>query len=174
MTIRYDRFVIPVKAESRGHIKGLVHDTSNSGSTLFVEPLFVIEANNNIQRLENEEKREIERILSELTEEVAVYAPVLTVAYRSLLTLDYIFAKARYSYEYDMCEPYIAEKKLVEIKHARHPLISKDIMVPLDISMDSDTDTIIVTRPQYRRQNRIFKDPGAYGAYDQSGNALAV
>ncbi len=172
MTIRYDRFVIPVKAESRGHIKGLVHDTSNSGSTLFVEPLFVIEANNNIQRLENEEKREIERILSELTEEVAVYAPVLTVAYRSLLTLDYIFAKARYSYEYDMCEPYIAEKKLVEIKHARHPLISKDIMVPLDISMDSDTDTIIVTGPNTGGKTVFLKTLGLMALMTKAGMHL--
>lgn len=172
VTIRYDRFVIPVKAESRGSYKGLVHDTSNSGSTLFVEPLFVIEANNNIQRLENEEKREIERILSELTEEVAVYAPVLTVAYRSLLTLDYIFAKARYSYEYDMCEPYIAEKKLVEIKHARHPLISKDIMVPLDISMDSDTDTIIVTGPNTGGKTVFLKTLGLMALMTKAGMHL--
>lgn len=172
VTIRYDRFVIPVRADSRGHIKGLVHDTSNSGSTLFVEPLFVIEANNNIQRLENEEKREIERILSELTEEVAVYAPVLTVAYRSLLSLDYIFAKARYSYENDMCEPKIAKQKLVKIKHARHPLISKDIMVPLDICMDSETDTIIVTGPNTGGKTVFLKTLGLLALMTKAGMHL--
>ena len=160
VTIRYDRFVIPVKAESRGHIKGLVHDTSNSGSTLFVEPLFVIEANNNIQRLENDEKREIERILAKLTEQVAEYAPMLMNAYRCLISLDLIFAKARYSYEENMTEPQICREKCVSIRRARHPLISKDVMVPLDIQMDSDTDTIIVTGPNTGGKTVFLKTLG--------------
>lgn len=172
VTIRYDRFVIPVKADSRGHIKGLVHDTSNSGSTLFVEPLFVIEANNNIQRLENEEKREIERILSELTEEVAVYAPVLLEAYRSLISLDYIFAKARYSYENDMCEPKISNSRVIDIKRARHPLISKDVMVPLDINMDSKTDTIIVTGPNTGGKTVFLKTLGLMALMAKTGMHL--
>lgn len=172
ITIRYDRFVIPVKADSRGHIKGLVHDTSNSGSTLFVEPLFVIEANNNIQRLENEEKREIERILSELTNEVAVYAPSLMTAYRSLVSLDYIFAKARYSYEKDMCEPKISGNKTVNIKNARHPLISKDIMVPLAISLDSDTDTVIVTGPNTGGKTVFLKTLGLMALMTKAGMHL--
>ncbi len=172
VTIRYDRFVIPVKAESRGHVKGLVHDSSNSGSTLFIEPLFVIEANNNIQRLENDEKREIERILSELTEKVAAYAPQLISGYKSMLALDYIFAKARYSYNEDMCEPSLSDTKRVQIKGARHPLISKDVMVPLDITMDKDADTIIVTGPNTGGKTVFLKTLGLMAVMAKAGMHL--
>lgn len=172
VTIRYDRFVIPVKADSRGHIKGLVHDTSNSGSTLFVEPLFVIEANNNIQRLENEEKREIERILNHLTEMIAERAHELTVSYRCLVSLDFIFSKARYSYENDMCRPVISKNKLIDIKSARHPLISKDVMVPLDILMDDNTDTIIVTGPNTGGKTVFLKTLGLMSLMVKAGMHL--
>ncbi len=172
VTIRYDRFVIPVKADSRGHIKGLVHDTSNSGSTLFVEPLFVIEANNNIQRLENEEKREIERILNRLTSQIAECAPDLLISYRSLISLDFIFAKARFSYDNDMCQPKISKTKLIDIKHARHPLISKEVMVPLDIIMDKDTDTIIVTGPNTGGKTVFLKTLGLMSLMAKAGMHL--
>ena len=160
VTIRYDRYVIPVKAENRGNIKGLVHDTSNTGSTLFVEPLFVIDANNNIRRLENEEKQEIEKILKELTELVAIYAPQLVDSYKNLLSLDYIFAKARSSYNNDMVEPDISTDKNIKIKRARHPLISKDVMVPWDITMDKEADTIIVTGPNTGGKTVFLKTLG--------------
>lgn len=160
VTIRYDRFVIPVKAESRSTIKGLVHDTSNTGSTLFVEPLFVIEANNSIRRLENEEKQEVEKILKELTELTAEYAPLLLLSYKNLISLDYIFAKARYSYECDMTEPTITDTKHVSLKAARHPLISKDVMVPLDIEMGEGTDTIVVTGPNTGGKTVFLKTLG--------------
>ncbi len=160
VTIRYDRFVIPVRAESRGSIKGLVHDTSNSGSTLFVEPLFVIEANNKIRELENEEQREIEKILKELTELVAQYAHSLLRSYKSLISIDYIFAKARYSYDNDMCEPTLSKIKEISIVKARHPLISKDVMVPLDISFGGDTDTVIVTGPNTGGKTVFLKTLG--------------
>ncbi len=160
VTIRYDRFVIPVKADSKGAIKGLVHDTSNTGSTLFVEPLFVIEANNNIRKLENEEKLEIERILKELTEQVSEYAPLLLQSYKCLLSIDYIFAKARYSYVNDMCEPKILNKKRLLLKRAKHPLISKDVMVPLDINLGEDADTVIVTGPNTGGKTVFLKTLG--------------
>ncbi len=169
VTIRYDRFVIPVKAENRSNIKGLVHDTSNTGSTLFVEPLFVIEANNNIRRLENEEKQEIERILKELTELVSVYAPSLLDSYKNLLSLDYIFAKARYSYDKDMIEPKLSKTKKISFKNAYHPLISKDVMVPLSISMDGDTDTVIVTGPNTGGKTVFLKTLGLMCLMAKSG-----
>ena len=172
VTIRYDRFVIPVKAENRGNIKGLVHDTSNSGSTLFVEPLFVIEANNSIRHLENEEKQEMEKILKELTELTAAYAPSLIDSYRNLLSLDYIFAKARYSYDKDMTEPVVSKTKTVSIKHARHPLISKDVMVPLDIEMGGDTDTIIVTGPNTGGKTVFLKTLGLLSIMAKAGMHL--
>lgn len=172
VTIRYDRFVIPVKAESRGNIKGLIHDTSNTGSTLFVEPLFVIEANNNIRKLENEEKQEIERILKDLTEQVSEYAPVLLKSYKCLLSLDYIFAKARYSYSNDMCEPKILSEKRIFIKHAKHPLISKDVMVPLDITLGEDADTVIVTGPNTGGKTVFLKTLGLMCLMAKSGMHL--
>lgn len=172
VTIRYDRFVIPVKSESRGNIKGLVHDTSNTGSTLFVEPLFVIEANNSIRQLENQEKQEIEKILKELTDLVASYAPSLLDSYRNLLSLDYIFAKAKYSYDKDMVSPKISQIKTVSVKKARHPLISKDVMVPLDIEMGGDTDTIIVTGPNTGGKTVFLKTLGLLSLMAKSGMHL--
>lgn len=160
VTIRYDRFVIPVKADNRGDIKGLVHDTSNTGSTLFIEPLFVIEENNNIRKLENEEKQEIERILKDLTEQIALSSELLLQSYRSLLSLDYIFAKARYSYQNNMCAPVISSDKIIKIKKAGHPLISKDVMVPLDIKMGNGVDTIIVTGPNTGGKTVFLKTLG--------------
>lgn len=172
VTIRYDRFVIPVKSENRASIKGLVHDTSNSGSTLFVEPLFVIEANNSIRHLENEEKQEMEKILKELTELTAAYAPSLADSYRNLLSLDYIFAKARYSYDKDMTAPKISQTKTVSVKGARHPLISKDVMVPLDIEMGGDTDTIVVTGPNTGGKTVFLKTLGLLSLMAKAGMHL--
>lgn len=172
VTIRFDRFVIPVKAENRSNIKGLVHDTSNTGSTLFVEPLFVIEANNNIRRLENEEKQEIEKILKELTELTAGYSAELIDTYKNLLSLDYIFAKARYSYDKDMTEPKISHAKKINIKNARHPLISKDVMVPLSISMDGEDDTVIVTGPNTGGKTVFLKTLGLMSLMAKAGMHL--
>lgn len=169
VTIRYDRFVIPVKAESRGNIKGLVHDTSNTGSTLFVEPIFVIEENNNIRKLENEEQQEIERILQELTDDTAACADVLLQTYKCLLSLDFIFAKAKYSYHSNMCQPIIAKKKIVKIKKAKHPLISKDTMVPLDIKMGDGTDAIIITGPNTGGKTVFLKTLGLICSMTKAG-----
>jgi len=172
VTIRYDRFVIPVKADNRSFVKGLVHDTSNTGSTLFVEPLFVIEENNNIRKLENEEKQEIERILQALTEQVALCAPMLNLSYKALLSIDYIFAKARYSYQYNMSCPKISDEKVVEVKKACHPLISKDVMVPLDIKMGDGIDTIIVTGPNTGGKTVFLKTLGLMCAMAKAGMHL--
>ncbi len=172
VTIRYDRFVIPVKADNRSFVKGLVHDTSNTGSTLFVEPLFVIEENNNIRKLENEEKQEIDRILQSLTQQVALCAPALVLSYKSLLSIDYIFAKARYSYQFNMCCPKISDKKIADIKKARHPLISKDVMVPLDIKMGDGIDTIIVTGPNTGGKTVFLKTLGLMCVMAKAGMHL--
>ena len=169
VTIRYDRFVIPVKADNRGDIKGLVHDTSNTGSTLFIEPLFVIEENNNIRKLENEEKQEIERILKDLTLEIAERADELLLSYKSLLSLDYIFAKARYSYQNNMSAPVICKDKKIVLKRARHPLISKDIMVPLSVSMSEKTDTVIVTGPNTGGKTVFLKTLGLFCLMAKAG-----
>ncbi len=169
VTIRYDRFVIPVKADNRGDIKGLVHDTSNTGSTLFVEPLFVIEENNNIRKLENEEKQEIERILKELTQEISDRAHELLLSYKSLLSLDYIFAKARYSYQNNMSAPTICNDKRVVLKKARHPLISKDVMVPLSVTMGDGIDTIIVTGPNTGGKTVFLKTIGLFCLMAKAG-----
>lgn len=160
VTQRYDRFVIPVKADNRGDISGLLHDTSNTGSTLFIEPMFVIEANNNIRKLEAMEQQEIERILANLTEQVASAAVPLTLSFLNILSIDFIFAKAKMSYEYDYCEPVLNLQKQISVKNARHPLISKDIMVPLTIEMGNGVDTIIVTGPNTGGKTVFLKTLG--------------
>ena len=172
VTIRYDRFVIPVKADNKGNVKGLVHDTSNTGSTLFVEPLFVIEENNNIRKLENEEQQEIERILQQLTSDVALYSDALLQSYKCLLSLDFIFAKARYSYQNNMCQPKVSKGKKIKIKRARHPLISKDVMVHLDIEMGDGTDAIIVTGPNTGGKTVFLKTLGLMCSMAKAGMHL--
>lgn len=172
VTIRYDRFVIPVKSDNRGNIKGLVHDTSNTGSTLFVEPLFVIEENNNIRKLENEERQEIEKILRELTELVAENAHVLQTSYKSLISLDYIFAKARYSYQNNMIQPEICDVKTIDVKLAKHPLISKDVMVPLTFKVGDGIDTVIVTGPNTGGKTVFLKTMGLFCLMAKAGMHL--
>lgn len=160
VTLRSDRYVIPVKADNRGGITGLLHDTSGSGNTLFIEPLFVIEQNNKIKKLEIDEQNEILRILSKLSEKISVSAPMLKVGYQVVLSLDYIFAKAKYAEAEGCCAPTFSNDKLISIKNARHPLIDKSVMVPLSVRMDKECDTIIVTGPNTGGKTVFLKTIG--------------
>ncbi len=160
VTLRSDRYVIPVKADNKGNITGLLHDTSASGNTLFIEPLFVIEQNNKIKKLEIEEQNEILRILARLSEKIAECAAKLKVAYQVVLSLDYIFAKAKYALAEDCCAPTFSDKKIISFKNARHPLIDKSVMVPLDVRMDQECDTIVVTGPNTGGKTVFLKTTG--------------
>lgn len=160
VTLRSDRYVIPVKADNRGDITGLLHDTSGTGNTLFIEPLFVIEQNNKIKKLELEEQNEIIKILARLSEKIAQCVPMLKVGYQVILALDYTFAKAKYANNEDCCAPIFGREKIISLKEARHPLIDKSVMVPLSVKMDKESDTIIVTGPNTGGKTVFLKTIG--------------
>lgn len=147
ITERNGRFVVPVKAERRSDIMGMVHDTSSSGSTLFIEPSSVIEANNEIRVLEGREKKEIERILSEISDEVGSFANSIEKSYKALVELDVIFAKARYAYKENAAKPFLNDKGIIKLISARHPLIDKKTAVPIDVNLGQDYNILVITGP---------------------------
>ena len=146
ITQRGGRFVVPVRAEKRGDLPGLVHDVSGSGATLFVEPMGVVKANNELRELGAKEKAEIERILMELSAECAAARGGIDLDYTVLTELDLIFAKAELSYELNCGEPILTENELV-LKKARHPLLPRGTAVPIDVTLGGEYDTIVITGP---------------------------
>ena len=147
ITQRSGRFVVPVKSEHRAEVPGLVHDTSGSGATVFIEPMAVVEANNDIKELEGREKEEIERIVAALSADVGEYADTLKNNYDCLTELNLIFAKAQLAYKMNATVPTLNTDGLVELKKARHPLLDKRTVVPTDISLGGDFDTLVITGP---------------------------
>lgn len=147
ITMRSDRFVIPVKAEHKGALSGLVHDVSSSGQTLFIEPMQVVQANNEIRELQAKEKKEIERILMELSADAANFEEDIVCDFNVLSKLDLIFAKARLSYRLKADEPILSQKWAVDLKRARHPLIAAGAAVPIDIAVGGAFDTLVITGP---------------------------
>ena len=147
VTIRSDRFVVPVKAECKGSIPGLVHDVSSSGSTFFIEPMQAVNGNNALRELFVEERKEIERILTELSGEVAGHREHLAINYTVLTQLDCIFARAKLSFAMHAAEPEIRTDGRLELKRARHPLITGKTVVPISVRLGSDFDTLIITGP---------------------------
>ncbi|MBQ8600759.1 MAG: endonuclease MutS2 [Clostridia bacterium] len=169
VTLRYDRYVVPVRADNRGEVKGLLHDTSNSGGTLFIEPFFVVEGNNKIRKLEAEEKAEIARILEELTAKVTEIAVPLLTSYHTVVALDMVFGKAKYAGDADCCPPTLSKDKTIEIKGARHPMIPKETMVPLNIMMGNGTDTIVITGPNTGGKTVFLKTLGLLSLMAKAG-----
>lgn len=147
VTIRSGRFVVPVKTEHRGQVPGLVHDTSSSGATVFVEPMAVVEANNEIRVLLSREKVEIERILLELSIEAGSFAETIIESYNMVVELDFIFAKARLAYKMKACKPIIADNGHILLRRARHPLLDAKAAVPIDVELGGGYDTLVITGP---------------------------
>ena len=147
ITLRGDRYVVPVKSEHKADIPGLIHDVSSSGSTFFIEPMSAVNANNALRELLIKEKKEIERILAELSAECASFREGITGSYEMLVTLDVIFAKARYSLRIDGMEPEIRTNGKIELNRARHPLIDRKKVVPITVRLGTDFDTLIITGP---------------------------
>lgn len=147
VTIREGRFVVPVKSEYRNEIPGLVHDTSASGSTVFVEPMGAVEANNQVKVLLSEEKKEMERILAELSAEVGNFADTIIHGYEIAVQLNVIFAKASLAYKMKATKPKLNDRGRIVLHKARHPLIDKDKVVPTDIELGTRFDTLVVTGP---------------------------
>ena len=147
VTQRGGRYVVPVKAEFRGEVPGLVHDTSASGATVFVEPMSVVEANNEIRVLRSDEQEEISRILLELSGEAGSFADSIIESYNYAVQLDLIFAKAQVAYRMKAVVPQVGEDGRIVLHAARHPLIPKDKVVPTDITLGVSFDTLIITGP---------------------------
>lgn len=147
ITQRSGRFVVPVKAECRGNVPGLVHDTSSSGATVFIEPMGVVQANNDIRVLESKETAEIERILYELSVEAGAHADTASESYNSLVELSLIFAKASLGYKMKATLPLINDKGQIDLKNARHPLLDPKKAVPTSITLGKDFDTLVITGP---------------------------
>lgn len=147
ITQREGRFVVPVKQEYKGEIKGIVHGTSSSGSTLFVEPMAVLETNNEIRVLESKEADEIARILSELSALVGEFADSILSSYGALVSLDVIFAKAKFAFKTAAIIPELNTNGQIYLKRARHPLIPQKSVVPVTVSLGGEYDSLIITGP---------------------------
>lgn len=170
VTMRNGRFVIPVKVECRNDVKGLVHDTSASGATLFVEPMAVVEANNELREYSIKEEREIERILAELSASTADFSTALISNYRIITELAYAFACAEFSYRIKgVCPEINTKKRVIDLKRARHPLISKDKVVPIDVSLGEGYDTLIITGPNTGGKTVTLKTLGLFALMAQAG-----
>ncbi|MBR2987564.1 MAG: endonuclease MutS2 [Clostridia bacterium] len=169
ITQRNGRFVIPVKVEHKGEVKGLVHDTSSSGATVFIEPIAVVEQNNALKELEIAENKEIERILYELSEDVAAISEVLTYNYLNITELAFIFAKAELSWYYRATSPELTEDGEISLIAARHPLLNKDTCVPIDIRLGGEFDALIITGPNTGGKTVTMKTLGLLTLMAQAG-----
>ncbi len=169
VTMRNGRYVVPVKAECKNEIKGLVHDTSASGATLFIEPLAVVDSNNELKALEKREEREIERILAELSSECAAEGEMIISDYFNITEIAFIFAKAEFSCRLNATEPIINEQRRIILKKARHPLIDKQKVVPISVELGIDYDTIIITGPNTGGKTVTLKTLGLFSLMAQSG-----
>ena len=169
ITIRGGRFVVPVRAECKGDVPGLVHDTSASGATLFVEPMGAVEANNELKVLVSKEEKEIERILAELSGEVGSFADSIKESTHTAVTLDFIFAKARLSFKMKASAPVLNADGGISIVKARHPLISAEKVVPIDLTLGGDFDTLVVTGPNTGGKTVALKTLGLLTVMASSG-----
>ena len=160
ITIRQGRYVVPVKSECKNDVPGLVHDVSASGSTYFVEPMSAVNANNALRELELKEKKEIERILSELSSEAAGYRESINLDYEMLVQLDVIFAKAKLGYRMRAWAPIMNDQGRVELRNARHPLIDPKTVVPISLRLGTDFDTMIITGPNTGGKTVTLKTVG--------------
>ncbi len=160
ITIRQGRYVVPVKSECRGDVPGLVHDVSATGSTYFVEPMSAVNANNALRELELKEKKEIERILAELSAEAAAHREDIVQSFQLLVELDVIFAKARLAYQMKAWAPLMNDTGKVELRNARHPLIDPKTVVPISLRLGTDFDTMIITGPNTGGKTVTLKTVG--------------
>ncbi|MEH7300310.1 endonuclease MutS2 [Neobacillus drentensis] len=169
VTIRNDRFVIPVKQEYRGHYGGIIHDQSSSGQTLFIEPQVIVQLNNQLQDIRVKEQLEIERILSELSAQAAEHESELQVIVAVLANLDFIFAKARYGKQMKASMPIMNHEGRIALYKARHPLIPIDEVVANDIMLGKDYTTIVITGPNTGGKTVTLKTLGLCSLMAQAG-----
>ena len=169
ITLRDGRYCLPVKAEYKSKVPGIVHDTSSTGLTLFIEPMAVVNLNNELRELAGEELKEIERILSELSSSLMPYTDTIADNIKLLKKLDMIFAKALYSNDIDGTEPKFSRDKSIDFKEARHPLIDKEKAVPVNVRLGSDFGLLIITGPNTGGKTVSLKTVGLLTLMAQSG-----
>ena len=169
VTMRNGRYCLPVKSEYRGQIPGMIHDQSSTGSTIFVEPMAVMQLNNQLRELEIQEEKEIEVILANLSSLAAEYSEILDTDLMLLTKLDFIFARAQLSKSYNGSEPIFNEHGIVNIKQGRHPLLDKKSVVPIDIRIGKDFELLIITGPNTGGKTVSLKTVGLFTLMGQAG-----
>ena len=174
VTIRDGRFVLPVKSEYRSQVSGLVHDTSATGQTIFIEPMAIVEANNDIRILEGKEQEEIERIIRQLCRDCGDYAEVLSENYKVCTELNLYFAKSNLAAKLRCSLPAITDDGKMHLKKARHPLIDRNKAVPVDISLGEDYQALIITGPNTGGKTVSLKTAGLLAAMTMCGLLIPV
>ncbi len=174
VTIRDGRFVLPVKNEYRTQVAGLIHDTSSSGQTIFIEPMQIVEANNDIRLLESRELEEIDRIMQKLCAEVGAQAPMLRRMHDTCAELNYYFAKANYAASLKAVKPEISDNGVLELKKARHPLLDQKKAVPIDLALGEEHNALIVTGPNTGGKTVALKTAGLLTAMTMCGFLIPV
>ena len=169
VTMRDGRYVVPVKSEYRNEIKGLLHDTSSSGATVFIEPLAVVEANNELRVLAGKEQQEIDRILWELSSFCAEVSTSIRVDYHQMTEIAFYFACAGLAESMRAARPNITQERKIDLRRARHPLIDKENVVPITVSLGNEYDTLIVTGPNTGGKTVTLKTLGLFALMAQSG-----
>ena len=169
VTMRNGRYVIPVKAECKNELKGLIHDTSSSGATIFVEPMAVVDANNELRMLHSKEEHEIERILYSFSSDISAASESLRLNYLNLTELAFLFTCAELSMRMGAVEPRISGGQTVELRRARHPLIDPKKVVPTNIKIGGEYDTLIITGPNTGGKTVTLKTVGLFALMTQAG-----
>jgi len=174
VTMRDGRYVVPVKVEHKGNVSGIVHDTSSTGSTVFVEPMSVVEANNEMRVLEAKEREEIARILEELSAEVSDFIDTIAKSFEAIVELDLIFAKAKFAYKIGGNIPKINKEGKIFLKRARHPLINQKKVVPITVELGIDYDTLVITGPNTGGKTVTLKTVGLFCLMTMCGLMIPV
>lgn len=169
VTMRNDRYVVPVRKEYRSMIKGIMHDQSSTGSTIYIEPIAIVEMNNEVSNLKIEEKKEVERILLELSGMIGSVESEMIDNQQILTKLDFIFAKGKYAISINAIEPKINDRGYIRIKNGRHPLIDSNVVVPINVWIGDEFTTLIITGPNTGGKTVAIKTIGLFSLMGMSG-----